>query len=1096
MLCRWAMHLHRSNRTERLVDALLGVVSRPAQGADPMTAECVVVQSRGMERWLSMELAQRLGVWANAEFPFPRTLLERVCDAVLGPVESAAGAGGSGAEPRRLGWAVAAVLPGLLGRPEFEPLQRYLKDDPGGSRRLSLASRIARLFDDYGVYRQDLVLRWLQGRDQDWQAQLFRAASERLGDAHFAVRLRACIEALAQGASSGLPPRVCVFGLSTLPPAFLEAFAALSARVELHLFLLSPSREYWADIRSRRELLRGGHEEIDAALLHLSEGNSLLASLGRQGRDFQMLLERDIGYQETELDLYEDPAPEPARASALQVLQSDLLHLRDRGAERSADVALPLADADHSIGIHACHGPMREVEVLHDQLCALLEDTTLQPRDIIVMTPDIGRYAPVVEAVFGSSGRPNIPFRVADRSVLAIHAGLDGFRSLLQVLQGRFAASEVLDLLSSEPIRERFQIQARELDVVRTWVADSGIRWGVDAAQRIAEGQPGVEQNTWRFGLRRLLVGYAMEGDGRSLYRGTLPYADIGGAAADLLGRLCEFCEMLFEFRARLAQPQPIDALCETLQELVGRSLSTAGAFAQEQQLLREALGQLRQDALRVGFEGQVSLRALIPRLEDALQQRPRAPQGFLSAGVTFCQLLPMRSIPAQVVCLLGLNDGQFPELDTSLEFDRMRERPRPGDRSSRDDGRYLFLEALLSARRAFIVTYDGQSIHDNETIPPSVVVSDLLETMGRSFRCGRPIEDRLVVRHRLQAFSPRYFDRSDPRLFSYAVGPCAGAKVLSEPKSEPRFLSGAVGPVPERVELSLGQLERYLTRPIRTFLQDRLGLYLGDDVEPLADREPAALDNLERWKLGTELLDFASRGVPSTELYTSMRAKGVLPPGTVGELEYAEVTPSVDEVSRTAAELAGGSELSPLPLALELEGVQVTGVLRGLFPGAHLCTGFSRIGRRFELVHWIRHLLLSAVVEQHGHIGLPQRSVVVARAKQGVAVVELQPVADPQALLRPLLQRVRQAHVACLPLLEGAGRAYAQERFGRERSREHALDAARKEFLSEFGEAQDPYVRQVFGGFDEVLSVAAPASFESLAQELYAPYFAHRRVR
>ena len=68
------MHVHRSNRTERLFDVLADVVATPL--ADPMARECIGVQGRGMERWLSMRLARRFGVWANPEFPFPRLLIQ------------------------------------------------------------------------------------------------------------------------------------------------------------------------------------------------------------------------------------------------------------------------------------------------------------------------------------------------------------------------------------------------------------------------------------------------------------------------------------------------------------------------------------------------------------------------------------------------------------------------------------------------------------------------------------------------------------------------------------------------------------------------------------------------------------------------------------------------------------------------------------------------------------------------------------------------------------------------------------------------------------------------------------------------------------
>jgi exodeoxyribonuclease V gamma subunit len=732
------MFVHRSNRTERLVEVLAEVVAGPP--ADPFARECIVVQGKGMERWLSMKLAQRLGVWANPDFPFPRHLVERAVTAVLGDDSGASAA----FEPESLMWSVEELLPAHLERKEFEPIRNYLSEDARGLKRIQLAERIADTFDHYVVYRPAMVLAWENGAEADWQAVLWRALVARHGPAHLAARAQTFLKAMAGGktVSDGFPKRVSLFGISTLPPLYVHLLEALSRQLEMHLFALSPSREYWAEIRSKRDVIRElSRRDVTAAdaeeALHLEEGNPLLASLGRVGRDFQQVLEDAAQYDEQERDLYEDPGT----ATMLSTLQSDILNLRRRGPGPGNVAPLPLQSEDDSITIHSCHSPMREVEVLRDRLLALFDaDHSLDPHDVVVMTPDVDRYAPFVEAVFGDAGETKlrIPYDVADRNVRTTSEVLDAFERLLDLIGGRFTAPDVLDLLGIEVVRDHFQIHAEEVETLRAWVSEAGIRWGIDAEHRESVGQPALSQNTWRFGLDRLLLGYAMPGNERTLYGNVLPYDDVEGKSADLLGRVADFCATLFGFRASLQAPRLPAAWRDDLGKLLDAMIANTSRTAREHQQIRLALAAVAECARVAGYEGSVDRDAIRTQIKQSLQ-RGYSTRGFLCGGVTFCELVPMRTIPFRVICLMGMNDDTFPRTRRPLGFDLIARRPMTGDRSQREDDRYLFLEALLSARERLIITYVGQGIRDNMALPPSVVVSELLDALGESFCCSAP---------------------------------------------------------------------------------------------------------------------------------------------------------------------------------------------------------------------------------------------------------------------------------------------------------------------------------------------------------------------
>lgn len=1078
------MHVHRSNRMEELAAALADVVRRPA-GA-PLEPEVIAVQSKGMERWLGMELSKRLGVWANARFPFPRALVEELLSAVEGQDGTPAAF-----SREALMWSIAALLPELCRRPESGPLAAYLRDDERGLKRLALAERIANTFDQYAVYRPALVLGWERGEPGGWQAELWRALVARHGAGHVAARARRFAAAwpTLERVPDALPRRIAIFGVSTLPPLYVELLAAVAQRVEVHLFQLSPSREYWAEIRSRREELRGlwRSADIDALSLAGSEQVPLLGSLGRAGRDFQRVLESHVDYVEDARDLYRDPGAD----TLLHTLQSGILYLEQRGGA--------IADDDRSIGVVACHGAMREVEILRDQLLAMFdEDPSLEPRDVVVMTPDIDAYAPLVDAVFGLEPweRGYIPFRIADRSMRAQSPVAEAFVAVLALSHSRMKASEVLDLLALAPVRARFGVADDEVEELERWVHASGVRWGVDAADRAAHGQPGLPQNTWRFGFERLLLGYAMPADGTRLFEGRLPLDEVEGGATEAVGRLVELCERLFAWRARLAAPRSLVEWQHELGQLLEELFAVPEREAYQMQAVRDVLAVLVAEAGTAGFTEPVHLE-LIEQLLSRRFETERAAHDFLAGGVTFCAMLPMRSVPFRVVVLLGMNDDGFPRRNQAPDFDLIAKDPRSGDRSLRDEDRYLFLEALLSARERLVVSYVGRGIRDNERRPPSVVLGELLDALEQ--RTGRAV-DEWVVEHPLQPFSPRYFRADEPRLFSYAEAEARGARALvSGSHAEAPFQRRALPPQ-EAGPIDVDALARFFENPAKALIRERLGLDLSDEPVLVEDREPIEIDALERWRIGDELFQLALDGQDPGATLELARAEGVLPLGTPGKLFHEALAEDVRAVAGAAARWLAGERMEPLRVDVELGVERVTGTLRELYPLAQVRRQYSRLKPKNELSMWIRHLALCCAAPP----GSPRESVVVGRAGDedgdfAERVFRAVPASDARVRLAELVRLYRLGMRAPLPLFPATSRRFAEALADGE---SEALDRARdlfapSEFDSSFPESEDAYVAQLFRGLDplEPAFRAVPdlelPSFAELARTVFEPLLA-----
>ncbi|MGI8436736.1 MAG: exodeoxyribonuclease V subunit gamma, partial [Chthoniobacterales bacterium] len=823
------LHLYTSNRLERLVVELAEILAHPT--GDVLQPETVVVQSAGMSRWIALRLAQAQGICANVDFVFPQRFVAAMMDKVLP----------DRADVRfytreNLTWRIMHLLPGLELREEFADLRRYLAQPRPELRLFQLAEKIASSLDQYLAFRPKMILAWEKGEETHWQAVLWREVVRSAPGLHPPALALEFSESLARS-SAPLPERVSLFGIATLPAFYLQFLQQLSRAIEVHLFVMRPTPEFWGDIRSLREEVRARRKAPATVQLDLQfeRGNPLLASFGTLGRQF---LENV-----TELN----PAREfesfeaPPNDTLLAQIQRDIFELHDS----TGDAPRLVAPNDYSLQFHSCHGPMREMEVLHDQLLALFEkNPALKPHDIVVMAPDISIYAPFIEAVFATAPEPlRIPFSISDRGARGENGLIDTFMRILEAAGGRFTAGSVMSILESSALQRRFELVDSDLENIRSWIEKTGIRWGIDAEQRAALGLPAFAENSWRAGLDRLLLGYAAPARGAQLFESILAFDEIEGSLAETLGRFVEFIEALFATAGTLQHARSLLDWTETLRRIAARFFTAEDDREPELRQLRRVLDSLGETAALSGYAELVPLDVLLAHLDHALTNNESG-SGFLVGRVTFCALKPMRAVPFRVVCLVGMNDTAYPRHDRPPGFDLIAQKPRPGDRSTRDDDRYLFLEALLSAREVFYVSYVGRSIRDNSALPPSVLVSELRDYAGAA-----------VTEHPLQPFSPKYFTGSDG-LFSYSSENLrASGTAAADRAAPPRFITQPLAePGDEWQRLEARQLIRFFGNPAKFLIQERLGLRIPRLDALLQESEPLELGSLAKYGLQQDL--------------------------------------------------------------------------------------------------------------------------------------------------------------------------------------------------------------------------------------------------
>ncbi|WP_145530915.1 exodeoxyribonuclease V subunit gamma [Yersinia kristensenii] len=1097
--------VYHSNQLDLLKALTTALIEREPLD-NPFQQEVVLVQSPGMAQWLQMQLAQQFSIAANIEFPLPATFIWDMFTRVLPgiPKESAF-------SKDAMTWKLMWLLPDLLENPVFSAMKRYLSDDSDKRKIHQLAARVADLFDQYLVYRPEWLESWERGQlidnlddAQQWQALLWVELTRytrqlEQPEWHRANLYQRFIRTLLESdvCPAGLPKRVFICGISALPPIYLQALQALGKHIDIHLMFTNPCRYFWGDIqdyaflaklqsrkrRHYRESAESGTMDVklfrhpeQAEQLFNDDGeqdlsNPLLASWGRLGRDHMYLLSQVDEIQE--VHAFVDIEPD----NLLHGVQHDMLELEDHAIIGVTPETLAhshqkrvLELSDRSLSLHVCHSPQREVEVLQDNLLKLLEDSPdLTPRDIIVMVADIDSYTPYIQATFGNAtGERYLPFAISDRKASQAHPALQAFITLLDLPQSRFTSEQVLALLEVPALANKFGINEDGLRRLRQWVGESGIRWGLDDDNVRELSLPATGQHTWHFGITRMLLGYAMDSAAGD-WQGVLPYDESSGLAAELAGQLADMLMQLSQWRQQLSESR---ALSEWL-PLCRQLLDTFFEPDNDTEAVLVLIEQQWQKVISYGIAAQYPDIVPLNLLRDELASRldnERISQRFLAGPINFCTLMPMRSIPFKVVCLLGMNDGVYPRTLPPLGFDLMAKQVRRGDRSRRDDDRYLFLEALLSAQQQLYISYIGRSIQDNSKRYPSVLVSELIEYISQSYRlpgdedlsaddsAKRVIQHLLCWHPRMPFAAENFIQNSELQSYAAEWLPSAEFKGVAHPE-----FNQPLSPEPLS-EITLDELIRFYRHPVRAFFQLRLGVNFVIEETELPDEEPFILDNLNRYQFNTQLLNALIEESDINTVFSRARAAGNLPYGSFGELYWEsqkeEMVPLAEQIR------AERKESYSIELNVEFGNTTLTGWIHQIQEDGLIRWRPAALTAVDGLLLWVEHLVY-CVAGGDGESRMYGRKGTAWR----YAPLDCD---EARKYLQQLISGYQQGMCEPLLLLSKSGWAWLSQCFDRESGQilwdEETQTKARMKLLQVWqgdqriaGEGEDNYIQRVF---------------------------------
>ncbi len=1056
----------RGTDLRQLADHHLGELEkRPPK--NPLSPETYVVQNHGMARWLSLYMAEKRGIAANLKFDFPAERIWSLIRAMDPDVPKALPS-----DRKPMTWAILHILKNDDDH-RLEVLQQYtLESDSARQemRRWKLAGRIADVFDQYLTYRPEMIIQWTnksyeaRNATEGWQSVLWRKLINHWQThsgkeyEHQALLLQKIMKALDTQSvdTDKLPARVTVFGVSTMPPVYLKILVKLSRLVDVYFYCLAPGKDK-------------------------ESSNPINHSLGESGREYRDLLQKFIAKEdiETERHLLNYDSISIGE-SLLQIFKKDLLDSEDEATS---------VDFDSTIQVHSCHSARREVEILYDQLLAMFEkDETLHPSEVMVLAPDLETYAPEIEAIFGTveDELPEIPFHLAERNRGQSNPVDLAVEKIIELAESRFKVTEVLDLLDSEPIQQKFNFTDDSLITLERWIDDNNIRWGVDAKSKEALDLPGSGSFTWKSGLNRMILGYAMKPDDDHLFKGMYPYREVEQTEEALLaGRFANLMELLFSFHKEIQTSRSVSQWSTLLNEWIFKFFPEDDDYFSELQRIRDMFSNLDEYKQLSGFEGEVPFRIIRSYVQEELEKK-KTGSGRSGEGVTFSSMVPMRNIPAKVICVLGLNDNTFPGSILPVAFDLMHRAPQKGDRSHRKEDRQLFLEILLAAKERVYFSYIGQSNRQDSKFPPSVLLRELIDYLSDRYGIK---EKEMVTEHSLQAFSPKYFKADKSPLFSYSQRNLDIANRLMDSETEYKgFLSGKLpDPDPDYKRLTVNSLIHFFQHPARYLLQNRFGIYLNHDKILDEDREPFRLEGLEGYRIGQDLLD-RYLNQKSLESYKQVAtAADLLPEGWPGEQAFNQKTADVQQFGSNLQDILRQDKLETLEVDIELGEFRITGKLDRIHTNEQVLYRYGSMRPKDLIELWIRHLAFQ-YVKPESHSG--QSRLYTRGNKQPVEFYHLPPISDPADILKNLLRIYWSGLKENTLFFPEISYTFAHEVCFRNNDPEKGIKAAghkwKDDFTSYPREGDDPYNKLLTGDVNPL----DYKDFQGISKSFWEPFF------
>lgn len=1005
-----------SHTIYKLADKLADNLSKRI-GDDPFSVQQVIVQNQDTARWLKLFLADKNDVCAQIEFILPAKWqydmirkvypdLPRLLPSDIGPMT----------------WSIYELLLHPETSNKTGTVSEWLSRQKHQQKELSVfrfARQVASVFDQYLVYRPEMMLAWQNGESEtgeEWQSDLWRLLNnqwKKLENNKLNLNKAELIYDICDAIESGKYPvkePLYLFNTGLLSSSVSNIVKALSAQSEIHIFSTNCTGS-------------------DTVL------NILTDTLGEEQRKLNKLFE-SMGAQTD----FTPAEPDYGQTNLAKV----------KNAILSNDRIEALDPGDGSIRIHSCYHPVRELETLHQSLLGLFEgDPELKAEDVLIVTPDLSIYKPFIHGVFesGEEGLPQIPWYVADQKYYQSRDIYKTAETLLGLVDSRFETDAVMGFLSLESIRDRFGFSDYDLSLIQRWFSDNQVYWGLNSEHRVETGEPAEDIHTIDSALKRGWLGLMGGVNPGDLFNGELLYTGINsGEQQEVWASLSEILRKMDHLRKEVNHHKTISEWIEWLNESLKGLIPEESARGESWEKFIKTGNQISEEMLVTGTKATIPF-TLFRNLFLMESESGKSGAAFFNRGVIFSSMVPVRSLPFKVIALLGLNDDLFPRKPVHPDFDLMTLHPLPGERNRRDEDKNLFLESIMAAEKVHYCSFIGRNARSDEEIPPSSILSGWISVLADA---SGTKEEEWVSNESLYIYS----SASEQQIAHYSKTDGEVSARIGKGESTGYAEAALVKPNSDKMMIDPVDIERFYNNPFKAFLTSGFGAKFGWDSD---ERNEFNNNNLETHILFQQVFGWLIEGKDEEHIAQLLLNSGSMPAGWPGIYQCDSLIESAKNAIEYITDKGFEPSYNNIDINSSLYDMVIRGTIKNYSKNSFLDISESNPSGKTLFNSWIRHLMLSLNDNNHTETN------VIAGIKKEPKHYRFKSVENVKEILSDLLVGYKAGLETPLPFFPKTAYEYVSGLPDEDKAISDAGKNWRNDF-SKFGEGEDVYIKTILG--------------------------------
>jgi len=904
--------------------------------------EIFVYDSKILFQYLNIFIAEKIGISANIKLYHPNDFIWKLFE-IISPKKKLKNT----FTHSMMIWKIMKIID------DKKIFENYNKKE-AKLQKFKFSFLMANIFEQYIFYRPNWINEWETEKntsiiDQNdiWQIKLWieiikNSKKTHQYSYHFA-NLFYNFQKLFEEKKiqkKHLPSRCFIISSFALNPSYIRIFQNISTYINIYFLYVTPFKKNIFNFIQDNNIFLNQKKNKKPC------DNSLIKLWGQYEKIYALYIIRS-----KEMKII-NCFKENNNRNLLNSIKNDLLKKNINKKKRF------LISTDNSISINICFNKKNEIEILHKKLLIFFnKNSSIKPKDVVVTSFSIENYISSINSVFASeNNKKQIPFFIANKFSKKTNIIISSFKKILNLANSRFHNEEILEFLDIPEIAKKFNLSEEEIKILYYWIEEANIRWAIDCKHKDYLSFPKNKQNTWLYGIEKLLLSYAMN-DTEKVWNNILSCSSINGSRTEIIEKLIIFIKTLKKWQKKLSRSQYLIHWHSLSKDLINDFFFCSQKIEKSIKMIQKNWTEMINNNLSSGYLKKVSINILIKNFFYKYYFNNH--QKFLPDVVNFCHPNAVCYIPFKIICIIGADHLSVPKINHLDKFNLLKKYPLIEDINIYQKYCYLFAQSISCAEQYFYISYVGYSIKDESKIYPSILIDQLLHYISSNFcfsgDCNLSLQDnsKKIIKHLCKKYKIQYFYKK-----KYA-NPSTTENLQDVFKYTNRNINNKnILKRNSCTKINLKDLITFWKNPICYFFNVNLQIKVDIKKHAINTTEPFSVNQEDSFKIKNILLNKIINNQDTMELFKKYMLSGKLPYDFFGKIFWNQKLKEMTMIAKEVMKYRISKEEKKINL--KIEKYQIDGILSEIQTTGLLRWKPNTINFSDRITLWLEHLIYS----------------------------------------------------------------------------------------------------------------------------------------